>query len=104
MRRNNSEGRSGGREDSSRHIGSDKKKSYGSREDKPATGFKKYREADKSEAGWTKADGKPIRKRVSKKREKSFSADKPRRKEEGFTENKTSSRSQEPRREKSFPG
>lgn len=98
MRKNNSEGRGRSRDESNR----DEKKSFRGREDKPATGFKKYRDADKSEAGWTKADGKPMRKRVDKKGEKSFSSAKPRRREEGFTGNKSSFRSDESGREKIF--
>ena len=106
MRRNNSAGRSGGREESS-----DRKKPYTLREDKPATGYKKYRDADKSEAGWTKADGKPIRKRVGKKDEKKYSSAKPPR-EGGFTGNrpdksfddKNETTDRKPYREKSFGG
>lgn len=107
MRRNNSEGRSGGREDSSRipkhRDGSDKKRPY-NREVKPATGFKKYRDADKSEAGWTKSDGKPMRKRTDKKEGKSFSSAKPPRREGGFTENRRAGDDRKPFREKSFGG
>ncbi len=98
MRRTNSEGRSGGREDSGR----DKKRPNSSREVKPATGFKKYRDADKSEAGWTKSDGKPMRKRVDKKDGKSFSNAKPPRREGGYTENRRAGDDRKPFREKKF--
>ncbi len=98
MRRNNSDGRGRNRDESPRSFGSDEKKTFKKRDEKPTTGFKKYRDADKSEAGWTKSDGKPLRKRVDKKSDKSFSGAKPRKRGEGFTENKSSFR----RAEKSF--
>lgn len=95
MRRNNSEGRGRSR---------DETKSFRGRKDNPATGFKKYRDADKSEAGWTKADGKPLRKRLGKKEQKSFSNANTQRREGGYSENKRKTGERKPFREKSFGG
>src|SRR5215210_500871 len=93
MRRDNSEGRGRIR---------DEKKTFRGRDEKPATGFKKYRDADKSEAGWTKADGKPMRKRVGKKEEKKYSTAKSPGREGRYSENKNSFRNDEPGRKKTF--